>query len=425
MSLSHGFVIRTAEDVSKLTTPHPDIVGDVLLNVPLTKRGLLLSGQELSELRYWASVNVRFGIFEMNEATAKAVLGLEVCDPTKVAPFIKLGDVYYAAVHNSHNRLLSDARLGNETKPGYVNDMLNELWGFGDPLQIAADGKIASAQHRAGAYLKALAVKPDLGPIEFPCIWGLPPQMIDFIDRGRERKAADMEYRDETVFQQSLIEEVFAEPETPVVVRKLRQNWSEYIVTVRNNVHCRCRGIDVHPSGTQAPSKRDALLVDHRFPREDDLQRLVLKVAAIEKNESGKLASWRDAWTVPHIATALVLRCNNGTDADPDALVLDWEYVDKLLADLADSSGDNGTGPFGPAIEDVISAIKTIKKAGGSKPGDKELFGCLVTAIGQYDESGTTDKVWLGKRDRSKKERTKDKTFRVFGGVDIGFQPKE
>lgn len=449
-TMNNGFRIESAKDVASLTQPHPDIMyqGEsvrslytdgsgvyvspspevlrecTLLDIPIVKRGLLLTPNELDQLNYWASCNVLSGVFVMNEATAKALLGLEVCDPKTVAPFIKLGDVYYAAIHNSHNRLISEARLGSETKPGYVNDMVAGLWGYGDPLIIAGDGKIASAQHRAAAYLKALAIKPELGDIPFPCMYGLPPQMIDFIDRGRERKASDMEYRDETVFEQSLIDEVFTETPEPTTTKKLRQVWSDCIVTVRNNVHCRCRGIDVHPSGTQAPTKRDALMVDQRFTESTDLQRLILKCFIASKHpDTGKDNSWRDVWTVSHLATALVLRCNASHD-NPETLTIDWEYIDSVCNALAGSSGENGTGPFGPAIADVLSAIKDIKKAGGSKPGDKELFGCLVTAMGQFDEVGETGKVWIGKRDRSKKERTKDKSFRIFGGVDIGFQAK-
>jgi len=210
-TLKNGFVLRTASDVQSAMVPHSDIVDGLLCGVPITKRGLLLTPDEVLELRQWSVDNVRFGILVLNMETCTEILGLEPVDPKVTPPFIKIGDTHYGATRNTHNRLLSLARLGDATSPGYTNDMLNGLWGFADPAIICADAIIASFQHRAGAYLKAKSINPELGDIEFPIMIGLPPQFAYFIDRGRERKAADMNYRDPTMFASELVAECFAE----------------------------------------------------------------------------------------------------------------------------------------------------------------------------------------------------------------------
>ena len=422
-TLKNGFVVSTANEVAAMMAPHGDIINGLLCGVPIKKRGLLLTPDEVRNLRKWACDNVITGILVMNEETAKALLGLVPVDPKQRPAFIKLGEVSYASENNTHNRLLMNSRLGDATNPGYTNDMLQGLWGYADALQVAADGIIASAQHRAGAYLRAKSINPSLEAIEFPISVGLPPQFIDFIDRGRERKSSDMNFRDETMFTLELVGEVFPEMPVPSDMPKLRQQWSTTIETVRVNVHVRCRGIDVHPSSKQAPTKKDALLVDARFGRYTDLQRLVLKIATIERGIDGKPAAWTKVFSPWMIATAIVLRCNADHD-DADNLALDWDYVDSMLTALSESSGDPASGPFGGAMGDITLEKAAIKKAGGGVPNAKEIFGCLVAAIGQYDDAGSTSTVWVGKRARTKKEKTKDKTYRCFEGVDIGYQAK-
>lgn len=425
--VSHGFRIETAEDVKRIVQPHPDVKGQVpdseshdertLCGVPVTKRGVLLTSEECRLLREWAADNVRFGVLVLNVETCKAILQLEVVDPKQVAPWFKVGDEWFSAKSNTTNRKLVEARLGSDTKPGYAHDMLQGLWGFADPALIDALALILSLQHRCAAYLRANSIDPDTPPIEIPVLLYVPPQFADFIDRGKVRTPQDMEYRDSTNFTDELLAEVLAEVPAPQDLPKAKTLWTKTLVSASNNIFVRAKGVDVHPSKGQAPSEGDRIRVQSRFPDYYDLQRLILIVDSYSRGDDDKPSSWVKTWNHNLLTTALVLRCN-ANHSDPDNLTIDFDYCREVLAALRESSSENGSGPFGPALQDVANATSQIKKAGGSRPNDKELFGCLVAAIGQFDESGSTDKVWQGKRDRKKAKA--EKTFRIFGGVDCG-----
>jgi hypothetical protein len=420
-TLSNGFEVRTASEVSEIMQPHPDVLDGMLCGVALTKRGERLNAKECRVLREWAAENVVYGVLMMNEDTAKAILGLEQVDPKIEPPFIKLDDTYYAARNNLHNRRLILARLGDAGKPGYAHDMVQDLWGFGDPLIVHADAVIGSAQHRAAAYLIAKQSNPELGDIPFPIMLHVPPQFGDFLDRGKSRDPKDTEYRDVTNFQQPLIDSEIAELDM-VDLPKLREKWSKTLVTSSVNIFARCHGVNVHPSKTKSPSPRERLQVQERFGNEDDLQRLILRVWGTSRTPDDKPASWTKVWSEALVVTAIVLRSNAHHD-DQSKLVIDWDYADRFLEALSESSYENASGPFGPSLADVVKAKADLKKAGGSAVSQQELFGCLVAAVGQFDESGTTDKVWQGKRDRRKAKNAG--TFRCFGGVDVGFQGEE
>ena len=418
MALQHGFRLETSADVQTAMIPHSDIVDGKLCGVPITKRGALLKPDEVRALRQWAADNVVFGTLVLNRETSFAILGLQECDPTQEPPFTKIGDTYYVARNNSHNRALVRSRLGSDTKEGYCHDMLHGLWGYADAGIVLADAIIGSLQHRAGAYVEALSYNPDLEPIELPVQFYLPPQFADFIDRGKTRTPADMEYRDTTKFTDELLAEVLVELPEPTDLQKCRKRWAAMLPTIENNVYVRCRGVDVHPSKTQAPSLRERMKVSERFPDSQDLERLILTVDTASFGHDGKKASWAKHVSPSLVATAIVLRSNTH-HTDETQLVIDWDYAKELLLALSDSSHENGTGPFGNALFELSEIMRKNKDDGYPAPNDKERMAFLVAAIGQWDKDGeVTAKCWRGKRER-KRARTKGE-FPVFGGVDIG-----
>lgn len=416
-------VIRTAQDVEQLKVPHADIVDGELCGIPCNKRAALLTKEEYETLNAWTVKNVRCVLLEVNHETVEAIMGLEEVDPKKTPAWLKVGDKHYASTSNKTNRKLVEARLGSDTQPGYTYDMVHGYWGMADAGVIVADGSIGSLQHRGAGFLRGETYNPNIGPFFIPLLLNIPPQFVDLIDRGKERSAKEREYRDDSNFTDELLESVLAELPVPTDLPNLRNQWSDTLVTVGNNIYCRCNGIDWHPPKRSLPTDRERLLVAERFNPSQDLQKLILEVWQASLTPDGKKANWTKTFSNAMVVTAIVL-WQNSHHEDKEHLELNWSRIQDFLGALTGSSGENASGPLGNGLADIqkVSADLKKKTGRGSLP-PSEVFGSLVTLIGQWDESGLTDKVWLGTTDRKKAKL--NKAYRCFGGVDTGYIGKD
>jgi hypothetical protein len=427
-SLENGFIIDTPEKAIIATTPHRDIADGKLCGIDVHKRGDLLDPSEVVKLNAWAATNMRSGWLDLNNVDVlKTLMRLVEVDPTQSPSLIKLGEKHYRSESNATNRLLVAARLGNETKPGYVFDMLRGIWVVADALIIDALAMVASAQHRITAALIAKTINPSIVLPLVPLTLGLPPQFVDFIDRGKTRTPQDREYRDTESFSPELLAESMPELPTGNALPKLRNKLNGVKVTVLNNLYARMNGNNYHPSKPQQPSEGRRIKLESLFDPKV-VQSVIVKVYVASMGQDGKPLPWSKVFNPSMVACGLLLRSiadqeasaslNDAIDRQEALYNVDYDALDEYLEALRDSSGEPAVGPFGPALADLIKLKAGLKAKGGGMPNDPEVFGCLVRAIGQFDKDGLTSTVWLAARDRKKAEKAK--TWVTFGGPDVG-----
>ena len=424
-------VITTVAELRPFLVPHADIVDGKLCGIDVSKRAARLTPDEVATLNEWGAENMETATVMMDDAIAKEFLGAREVDASSEPYVFKLGKppVHYATDRNGHNRAFSAGRIGNGSKEGYVFDILNGLWTLGDPGIVGADGIIQSLQHRAIGRLQASALsETPLPPMPIVVIFNVPPQFGDNLDKAKQRDPKDREFRDSTQFTDALVEAVLVEPPAPSDLPKRKLEWAKDLVTVSNWVYCRLHGTNVQATKAKLPSERDrlAMLADNFSEYQstgcDELQALIVRVNEESRTQDGKKAGWTKYLSPTIVATGIVL-ASNVENEDSDTILVDWDIADRTLQGLVES-GDEGTTGFSPAFADIAKAKKRIKSAGGSAPRADELFGCFVQAHTSFLADGTTpEKVWQGSYER--KKAAKDKTYRIYGGLDCGYQEEE
>ena len=369
----------------------------------------LLLATDIVGLNAWIMQNLDAYFVTVGREEAIAMLGLEECNPTQEAPTIVLGKKAYIARNNPHNRPWAKGIVQE-----YVADMLAGLWSLGDALYWGADGFILSAQHRLLAIMLASETDPTIR-IPFLLLVGLPPQLADIIDRQRRRTTKDITFRGDDIPMELLAEGV-AEP-TPESYPKQKATLSAIYTTARGYVLSRIKGKNVHSSGS-TNSEREIMQCQERFGKVtlesgvvvNALVYLCWQVYQASLADTGKV---RDAFVkFPHaqLVTALVLYSNRN-NTDPTDLEIDFEFSERFLEALQEST--DKSGPMERAIAGMVKAKSDIGKA--SIPRENAMHA-IVGMVGQFAEhSSVVDNPYPSKRVQKKEG------YACFGGVDIGY----
>ena len=363
-----------------------------------------LSAEQVAEYNAWYRQNVQIVIVQCSPELAGHILGLEECNPAEVIPLGKVGEKYYTAKNNRHNRLMN---LG--LSDGYLNDMQSGLWGFSDPIVFDWECQTISAQHR----LFAVRRLPD-GMVEFVAMIGLPTPFADIVDRQRRRTTKDVTYRGDEI-SESLLQDGLEERLEASDLPKIKAAISGHYTTARNYLLFRLSGKNIHSSNSGL-SERDVLSFGKRFPtidiegeRKSELAVLCRDVYRASFGDDGKARDSFSRFPLPMLVTALVLK-SNSTHTDSSELSVDFDLVRSFLAALKEST--DTTGPMSVAIKSIAEAKKKVGKATLAR---NSVFHCVVSMVEQFATRGEV----VDNPFPNKKIEGKD-SYLCFGGVDIG-----
>lgn len=386
----------------------------------------------------------------------ETLLGVRVCSEGD-NPTITIAGTGYVFDNNKFNRPISMSRIAPYTKPGtYSNLQSRGLWTTSSGVLVYDWGKqIVSAQHTLISLLIVAITNPDsLKDLYLHCYFGLPPQFKDNTDKGRARNKIQDSYSDDTLFPETLFEEIQLE-RTPEGNERIKERTG--LLKLRSKIASNClnrfRGKDISKTGDKL-SWNDEKAFTERFFDATDLDRLALKIWEAAKSPSGKQdRTFTQLFELSVIGTGLVLASNreeilaqeieaNVTRKDSDSpeeyaerklsyrsslmsddahIRLDWDLVDNVLALLSESTDNSGTlgTVFGDLFErkakdkrnDKFSSLLYSKLSIASMSAFVELVKNILA--GQVSAS-----VWTSYRIVDNKAPT---SYRCFGGLDVGY----
>lgn len=389
----------------------------------------------------------------------EVLCGLVLCGETE-QPQFTVGGRGYRMQKNTKNRPLSLSRVSPVTKqfptPTYSNMMSRGLWGAGAGiLMFRDDTEIASAQHTLTGAIVALDSGNSLEGLYFLCIFGLPPQFTDWMDKGRSRTKIQDSFGDSSLFPMNLVSEF--QPElTPEGKdrEKERLAFLKIHSKIAESVILRTRGSDISPTGGKLGWESESAFMNRFEGGRDTLQKLTVKLWETGKTQDGKQSrTWLSLFNPAIVGTGLILASNDedtlqnyltsevvrGDDETPEdyaqrrlntlavlrgedsPLRLDWELVDKVLG-LLQSSTDN-SGELSPVFSSLFDKIQNDKKDAENKkyiyaPLSVASMSAFVELVKNIRKEDYVSSVWTSYR---KIDGKIPPGYRSFGGIDVGY----
>ncbi len=394
-----------------------------------------------------------------------ALCSLRLCKEGE-HPLFTVGGAGYRMDRNTKNRPLSLSRVSPVTKstptPTYSNLMSRGLWASGAGILLFRDDKeISSAQHTATAGIVAIDSGSDLSGLFFLCVFGLPPQFTDWVDKGRARNKIQDSFGDSSLFSPELVSQFQLET-TPAGKdsEKERIAFLKLHSKISESVLLRFRGSDISPTGGKLGWEQESAFMDRFQDGRETLQKLTVKVWEAGKTQDGKqgrtflslfnpavigtgliLAS-NDADTIQNEISELITR-NDGESpedfterrletlssllCDTAPIRIDWDFVDKVL-ELLSSSTDN-SGSLSPVFADLFEKITKDKKDADSKkhlyvPLSIASLSAFVELLKNIRSGDYNSSVWTSYRKVAapgKDEKKISPAYRAMGGMDIGY----
>jgi len=340
--------------------------------------------------------------------------------------------------------------------------MSRGLWASGAGILLFRDDKeISSAQHTATAGIVAIDSGSDLSGLFFLCVFGLPPQFTDWVDKGRARNKIQDSFGDSSLFSPELVSQFQLET-TPAGKdsEKERIAFLKLHSKISESVLLRFRGSDISPTGGKLGWEQESAFMDRFQDGRETLQKLTVKVWEAGKTQDGKqgrtflslfnpavigtgliLAS-NDADTIQNEISELITR-NDGESpedfterrletlssllCDTAPIRIDWDFVDKVL-ELLSSSTDN-SGSLSPVFADLFEKITKDKKDADSKkhlyvPLSIASLSAFVELLKNIRSGDYNSSVWTSYRKVAapgKDEKKISPAYRAMGGMDIGY----
>jgi hypothetical protein len=369
--------------------------------------------------------------------------GLKICGEGE-QPQFTVGGVGYRMSNNTKNRPLGLSRVSPVTKqvpiPTYSNSMSRGLWGAGAGTLTGAIVAIDAGNSLEGLY--------------FLCIFGLPPQFSDWMDKGRSRTKIQDSYSDSNLFPMELVSEFQMELTPEGKDReKERIAFLKLHSKIAESVLLRTRGSDISPTGGKLGWEAESSFMN-RFETRETLQKLTVKLWEAGKSQGGKQdRTWLKLFNPSIVGTGLILASNDSErlesvlaesvirkegetpedfaerriatlatlTGEDSPLHLDWNFVDKVL-ELLSSSTDN-SGELSPVFSNLFEKIGSDKKDSENKkyiysPLSVSSMSAFVELLKNIRKGDYNSSVWTSYR---KIDGKIPPTYRNFGGVDCGF----
>lgn len=374
-----------------------------------------LEPEQRLELNEFGLDNIEHISLQLNVETASEILGLQICDPTQIAPIFKSGQVYYSSAKNSTNRDMSEARASTMS-----DVMINVGWCFGPGASIDCYGLCTTIAHRSVAAFLAEIAGGACIPVWIDVAVGGVPHFADVYDINKTNTASDIFSRDPERIPMELFTEVCEEIPDAATRAKWRGKALKELVTLMSNLHQRTNGKNVHAGGgsVSLEAKESMLRKFARVGVTSEIDKLMLMVFARSMDSTGKARFWVKQCKQNLVALVVVLLSNRSPQED-GTYKIDWELASSILTALADSSvgeKDAPIGPFGVLLA-AIARGRAKAKLGKSTYSAEAVMDMLVGFLGKYPES-TPDTI---KNSFEGKRKAAD-TYLCFGGVDIGKQ---
>lgn len=375
-----------------------------------------LTPEEREILNEFAIKNIRHVWVRLNTETCTEVLGLQVCDPTQVAPIFKMGEAYYSSSKNSTNRIPGLARAK-------LLQAIMETTGFcaGPTGTVDCYGMVTTLAHRAVAAFLAQS-SGTIIPVYLELQIGGIPHYADIYDVARANTDSDIFFRD----PQRMPEFLFVEVCEEIPDALTRSNWRTKAIkelnTLISNLHQRVNGKNVHAGGggkLTLEQKEGILRKFASVQTTTELDKLMLKVYARSIDTNGKNRYWVGQVKQNLVALLIVLLSNRTSDGATYSV--DWQLADEILTKLADSSvgeKDAPIGPFGVLLA-AIARARAKAKLSKSTYSAEAVMDMVVGFAGKYPM--LPDSV---KNSFEGKRKATD-TYLCIGGIDIGKQVTE
>jgi hypothetical protein len=453
--MAKRFKIEVVSSVSDIV----EIFGSLSENSVRKVRSEELTASEVKTLNLGFVANSYACWIPATRENLEALAGLKICGEGE-HPLFTVGGVGYRMQKNTKNRPLGLSRVSPVTKsipvPTYSNSMARGLWGAGAGiLMFRDDSEVASAQHTITGAIVALDAGNSLEGLFFLCIFGLPPQFSDWMDKGRSRTKIQDSFGDSNLFPKELISEFQLEltPDGKDSERE-RIAFLKLHSKIAESVILRTKGSDISPTGGKLGWESESRFMDRFFDGRETLQKLTVKLWESGKSQGGKQdRTWLKLFNPAIVGTALILASNDEETLQKvlsdevvrkegetpeeyaerriqtlavlrgeDSLIrLDWDFVDTVL-NLLESSTDN-SGELSPVFSNLFEKVSSDKKDSENKkyiyaPLSVSSMSAMVELLKNIRKGDYTSSVWTSYR---KIEGKIPPSYRNFGGIDVGY----